>query len=188
MDLLRNIEQTKSSCSEKNYKDTPRAPTLPSAAGSFALCLNVDCNTGVEIHCKAIIENCDLGNQALAVVVGVDHTPEDKLLLHKKEDVLWDNGFVAAFHVVLQHSVVVLDVRLRQEVRGIGLLQERVTNVLLVPENLHHHYERDGAGSSSIQAMPIPFIFAFDFSRRSSGFMYIIILPFFVYAAIIPKK
>ena len=31
-------------------------------------------------------------------------------------------------------------------------------------------------GSSSIQAMPIPFIFAFDFSRRSSGLMYIMIL------------
>ena len=82
-----------------------------------------------------------------AVVAGVDHAPSDQLLLHQQEDVLRNDRFVVAFHIVLRNGAVVLDAFLRQKVRGVGLLQKRVTDVLLVPENLV-----DGAG--------VPFCFA----------------------------
>ena len=76
-----------------------------------------------------------------AVVTGVDHAPADQFFLHQKEDVLRDNRLVVAFYIVLWDSAVVLDALLRQEIRGVGLLQKRVTDVFLVPENLV-----DGAG------------------------------------------
>ena len=65
------------------------------------------------------------------------HQPSPrKFLLHQKEDVLRDDCLMVAFHVVLRDGAVVLDALLRQEVRGVGLLQERVTDVFLVAENL----------------------------------------------------
>lgn len=82
-----------------------------------------------------------------AVVAGVDHAPADQLLLHQKEDVLRDDGLVVAFHIVLRDGAVVFDALLRQKICGVSLLQERVTDVLLVAENLV-----DGAG--------VPFCFA----------------------------
>ena len=70
------------------------------------------------------------------------HKPSScKLLLHQKEDVLRNDRFVVALHVVLRDSAVVLDALLRQEVRGVGLLEKGVTDVFLVSENLI-----DGAG------------------------------------------
>lgn len=76
-----------------------------------------------------------------AVVAGVDHAPADQLLLHQKEDVLRNDRLVVAIHIVLRDDAVVPDALFRQEVRGVGLLQERVTDVFLVLENLV-----DGAG------------------------------------------
>ena len=76
-----------------------------------------------------------------AVIAGVDHAPADQLLLHQQEDVFRNDGLVVAFHVVLRDGAVVFDVLFCQEVRGVSLLQERVTDVLFVPENLV-----DGAG------------------------------------------
>ena len=84
---------------------------------------------------------------AFAVVAGVDHASADQFLLHQQEDVLRNDRFVVAFHIVLRNGAVILDAFLRQKVRGVGLLQERVTDVLFVPENLV-----DGAG--------VPFCFA----------------------------
>ena len=73
---------------------------------------------------------------AFAVVAGMDYAPADQFLLHQQEDVLRNDRLVVAFHVVLRDGSVVLDALLRQEIRGVGLLQERVTDVFLIPENL----------------------------------------------------
>jgi hypothetical protein len=84
---------------------------------------------------------------SFAVFAGMDHAPADQLLLNQKENILRDDGFVVALHVVLRDGAIVLDALLRQEVRGIGLLKERITDVFFVAENLV-----DGAG--------VPFGFA----------------------------
>ena len=84
---------------------------------------------------------------AFTIVAGVDHASADQFLLHQQEDVLRNDRFMVALHIVLWDGAVVLDALLRKEVRGVGLLQECVTDVLLVPENLV-----DGAG--------VPFCFA----------------------------
>ncbi len=48
----------------RELKRHSKAPTLPlSAAGSLALCLDFDCETGFEIHGEVIFENNDLGDQ-----------------------------------------------------------------------------------------------------------------------------
>lgn len=70
------------------------------------------------------------------VGAGVHHAPSGKLLLHQQEDVLRDDGLVVVFHVVLRHQPVVLHPRLRQEVRGVGLLEQGIAHVLLVGEDL----------------------------------------------------
>ena len=76
-----------------------------------------------------------------AVIAGMDHAPANQLLLHQQEDVLRDDSLVIALHIVLWDGAVILDALLRQKVCGVGLLQERVTDVFLVSENLV-----DGAG------------------------------------------
>lgn len=80
---------------------------------------------------------------AFAVVAGVNHASADQFLLHKQEDVLRNNRFMVALNVVLRDGAIVLDALLCQEICGVGLLQKRVTDVLLIPENLV-----DGAGVS----------------------------------------
>ncbi len=67
-----------------------------------------------------------------AIIAGMYHAPADQLLLYQKEDVLRDDSFVVALHIVLRNGAVVFDALLCQEVRGVGLLQERVTDVFLV--------------------------------------------------------
>ena len=62
-----------------------------------------------------------------AILSGMDQPPACKLLLHQQEDVLRDNCLMIVLDVVLRDGTVVLDSLLRQEVRGVGLLQERMT-------------------------------------------------------------
>ncbi len=69
---------------------------------------------------------------ALAVLRGMDQPPACKLLLHQQEDVLWDDRLMIALDVVLWDGTVVLDPLLGQEIRGVGLLQERIRKVLAV--------------------------------------------------------
>lgn len=73
---------------------------------------------------------------AFAVVAGMDNAPADQFLLYQQEDVLRYDRFMVAFHVVLRNGAIVLDAFLRQEIRGVGLLQKCVTDVLLISENL----------------------------------------------------
>ena len=88
--------------------------------------------------CKAVIA----GEAALlACWADMNYPAADKLCLYLHEELLWNDRFVIAFDVVLRNGAVVLDPLLCQEVCGIGLLQERVTHVLLIAEDLV-----DGAG------------------------------------------
>ena len=88
--------------------------------------------------CKAVIA----GEAAfLTCRADVDYPATDKLRLHLHEELFRNDCLVVALDVVLRNGAVVLDALLCQEVCGVGLLQECVTHVLLVAENLV-----DGAG------------------------------------------
>lgn len=69
---------------------------------------------------------------AFAVVAGVNHASADQFLLHQQEDVLRNNRFMVALHVVLRDGAIVLDALFCQKICGVGLLQKRVTDVLLI--------------------------------------------------------
>lgn len=73
---------------------------------------------------------------ALAILGGVHSAPSGQLLLHQKEDVLWDDRLVVAFHIVLRHGAVILDPFFRQEVGGIGFLEQGITDVLFICQDL----------------------------------------------------
>lgn len=88
--------------------------------------------------CEAVIA----GEDALpAGWTCVDYPPANKLGLHFHEEFLRNDGFMIVLDVVLWHRAVVLDTLLGEEVRGVGLLQQGVSDVLLIAENLV-----DGAG------------------------------------------
>ena len=53
---------------------------------------------------------------------GFDHSPAYQLFLHLQENVLRNDCFVVAFHIVLWHDAVVLDSCLVQKVGGVGFL------------------------------------------------------------------
>ena len=86
-------------------------------------------------------------SSALSVIAQVHRTSPGKFLLHQKEDVLRDDCFVIALYVVLWNGAVVLDPLLRQEVCGIGLLEQGIADVFFVSQDL-----ADRAG--------VPFCFA----------------------------
>ena len=88
--------------------------------------------------CKAVIA----GEAAfLAGRADMNYPAADKLCLHLHEELLWNDRLVIALDVVLRNGAVVLDPLLCQEICGVGLLQECITHVFLVAENLV-----DGAG------------------------------------------
>ena len=62
----------------------------------------------------------------LACRADVDYPAADKLCLHLHEEFLWNDRFVVAFDVVLRDGAVVLDSLFRQEVCGIGLLEQSI--------------------------------------------------------------
>lgn len=66
----------------------------------------------------------------------VNDAPADKLGLHLHEQLLRNDCLVIVLDVVLRDCAIVLDALLRQEVRGVGLLQQCVAHVLLVSKNL----------------------------------------------------
>ena len=88
------------------------------------------------VKLPALAAENDLGKTMLAgvavtfaVLAGMDHASADQFFLDQQEDVLRNDRFMVALHVVLRDGAVVLDTLFRQKVRGIGLLQERVTDV-----------------------------------------------------------
>lgn len=74
---------------------------------------------------------------AFSAVLGA---PPRHFLLHSQKYILRNDRFMVVLNVVLRQSAVVLATLLVQEVYGVGLLQERVTHVLLV-----FQYLPDGA-------------------------------------------
>lgn len=66
----------------------------------------------------------------------MNHSPAYQFFLHLHEDFLCYNRFMVAFHIVLRDSTVVLDSGFAEEVGGVGLLQQGITNVFFVPQNL----------------------------------------------------
>lgn len=67
--------------------------------------------------------------------------PAQQFILNLEKEVFRDNGFMVTFHIILRHDAVVLDSGLVEKIRGIGFLEQGVTNVLFIPENFI-----DGAG------------------------------------------
>jgi len=68
--------------------------------------------------------------------------PAQQFILNLEKEVFRDNGFMVTFHIILRHDAVVLDSGLVEKIRGIGFLEQGVTNVLFIPENFI-----DGAGA-----------------------------------------
>lgn len=61
--------------------------------------------------------------------------PAQQFILNLEKEVFRDNGFMVTFHIILRHDAVVLDSGLVEKIRGIGFLEQGVTNVLFIPEN-----------------------------------------------------
>ena len=57
-----------------------------------------------------------------AIGTGFDHSPAYQLFLYPQEDVLWNDCFVVALHIVLRNNVIVLHSGFIQEVYGVGFL------------------------------------------------------------------
>ena len=96
--------------------------------------------------CKAVVAAV---GAFFAIGACLDHSPAYQLFLHPQENVLRNNCFVIAFHIVLRNNAVVLDSGFIQEVGGVGLLKKSTTDVFFISKNLV-----DGAGP--------PFCFASD--------------------------
>lgn len=94
--------------------------------------------------CKAVVAAV---GAFFAIGTGFDHSPAYQLLLHPQEDVLWNDCFVVALHIILRNNAIVLDSGFIQKVCGVGLLKKGITDVFFISKNLV-----DGAGS--------PFCFA----------------------------
>lgn len=63
--------------------------------------------------CKAVVAAV---GALFAIGTGLDYSPAYQLFLHPQEDVLRNNCFVVAFHIVLRNNAIVLDSGLVQEV------------------------------------------------------------------------
>ena len=72
----------------------------------------------------------------LAVRAGMDDAALDELFLHLHEYFTRDNGFVAIFYIILRYDAVVLYSSLCEEVRSIGFLQQGISTLLFVSQNL----------------------------------------------------
>lgn len=99
-------------------------------------------------HFSALAADNHLGEAMVAAVTslfvvgaGFAHSSTDKLFLDLRVDILWNNRFVIAFHIVLGHDAIILDSGLIEEVRGVCFLEKSVADVFLVSENFI-----DGAG------------------------------------------
>ena len=72
----------------------------------------------------------------LTVRAGVDDTALDEFLLYPHEYFTRDNGLVAVFHIILWDDTVVLYSRLCEEVSSVGFLQQGISDILFISQNL----------------------------------------------------
>lgn len=70
-----------------------------------------------------------------SVGAGVHHSPAYQFFLHLHEDFLWNNRFMVTFHIVLRDGAIVFDSGFAEEVDGVALLQQCITDVFLVSPN-----------------------------------------------------
>ena len=82
--------------------------------------------------CKAVVAAV---GALFAIGACLDHSPAYQLFLHPQENVLRNNCFVVALHIVLRNNAVVLDSGLVQEVGGISFLKQGIADVFLVSED-----------------------------------------------------
>ena len=80
--------------------------------------------------CKAVVAAV---GALFAIGTGFDHSPAYQLFLHPQEDVLWNDCFVVALHIILRNNAIVLDSGFIQEVCGVGLLKKDITDVYQFP-------------------------------------------------------
>lgn len=70
-----------------------------------------------------------------AVGTGFYHSPADQFFLYLQINVFRNNGFVAAFYIVLRNKPITFNSGLVKKVGGVGLLKQGITDVFLVSEN-----------------------------------------------------
>lgn len=90
--------------------------------------------------CKAVVAAV---GALFAIGTGLDYSPAYQLFLHPQEDVLRNNCFVVAFHIVLRNNAIVLHSGFIQKVCGVGLLKKGITDVfsfrrILLMVLVHH--------------------------------------------------
>ena len=73
---------------------------------------------------------------AFSAVCGDTGDPAHQFILHLEKDVFWNNGLVVTLHIILRHYAVVLYPGLVEKVGGVGLLEQGVSDVLFIPEDL----------------------------------------------------
>jgi len=83
--------------------------------------------------CEAVIAGEDA---FLSGWAGVNYAPSDNLRLYLHEQLFRDDGLMVVLYIVLRHRTVVLDPFLGKKVRGVGFLQQGVSDVLFVSQNL----------------------------------------------------
>ena len=83
--------------------------------------------------CKAVLAGVAA---PFAVAAGIHLASSGHLLLHQQEDILGDDSFMVVLHVILRNGAVVLDPLLGQKVRSVGFLQQGITDVFLVGQDL----------------------------------------------------
>ena len=69
--------------------------------------------------CKAVVAAV---GALFAIGTGFDHSSAYQFFLHPQEDILWNDCFVVALHIVLRNNVIVLHSGFIQEVYGVGFL------------------------------------------------------------------
>ena len=73
---------------------------------------------------------------AFSAVCGDTGDPAHQFILHLEKDVFWNNRLVVPLHIILRHYAVVLYPGLVEKVSGVGLLEQGVSAVLFIPEDL----------------------------------------------------
>ena len=83
--------------------------------------------------CKAVVVAV---GALFTIGTGFAHSSACQFFLHPQEDILWNDCFVVALHIVLRNNTVVLDSGLVQKVCGISFLKQGITDVFLVAQDL----------------------------------------------------
>jgi len=72
---------------------------------------------------------------AFSAVCGDTSDPAHQFILHLEKDLFWNIGLMVTLHIILRHYAVVLYPGLVEKVGGVGLLEQGVPGINLIPEN-----------------------------------------------------